>query len=209
MPAVHTCTCEIRDRCYFRGCDLLAGGRDAFRFRRVSGVIFVCFDTPQRTALTQSLALPGAATLRPLGANSTPRSSGCWADRLLRRADLTPCGGCYVVGSLGGPDLDWESQHRDARRPPSTLAAMRASRRTHISDAGHTHPRAAFLHINPGHPDYLFTRAATPCSSFRRCYFYFRVSSGRVIPEMLRGTRLISGCRAVACRVEGIYSRVN
>lgn len=42
----------------------------------------------------------------------------------------------------------------------------------------HTHPRAltAFLHINPGHPDYLFT---APRSSFALSYICFRHITSR------------------------------
>lgn len=52
---------------------------------------------------------------------------------------------------------------RRARRPP--LPRRRHARALHL---GHTH-RAAFLHINPGHPDYLFT---APCSSFARTFVF-------------------------------------
>lgn len=67
------------------------------------------------------------------------------------------------------------------------ISTERRSIATAASDAGaacappastsprpwHTHPRAltAFLHINPGHPDYLFT---APRSSFVLSYICFR-----------------------------------
>lgn len=88
--------------------------------------------------------------------------------------------GCTVVVCRALAVASW-------RLSQVQISTERRSIATAASDAGaacappastsprprHTHPRAltAFLHINPGHPDYLFT---APRSSFALSYICFR-----------------------------------
>lgn len=155
---------EIGDRCYFRGCGLLRAGRC-----NVVGTVLVRSHPRRHLPACILRTIPALCGDAPCG---IPRS----AKMHHARPD-----GCHAAKGLdvscaGGPAW-WRPvrvQISTVRRSIAVVDArlrrscgMRASRRTHTSPPkGHTHPRAAFLHINPGHPDYLFTRCTPCCSSF-------------------------------------------
>lgn len=74
--------------------------------------------------------------------------------------DMGMVGRVGAMASRAGPDLDWASQHRDAfggalcARPPCASATITGTPTRALC--------SAFLHINPQHPDYLFTACTLP-----------------------------------------------
>lgn len=73
------------------------------------------------------------------------------------------------------------TEHRSiATRSTPAFAARPSCAPRHISG---TPTRAAFLHINPGHPDYLFT---APCSSFARTFVFGTLLQVPILSYSLR-----------------------